>query len=662
MAQAVQRAAATGRHLVVQAGTGTGKSLAYLLPAILSGKRVVVATATKALQDQLASKDLPFLAAQLGERAPFTFALLKGRSNYLCRQRANETMGSSPSNTPDTGDVLPAPQMLFGPPDLQPPLRRTPVSDTPLDVPAGLGSQIRELLSWAHTSPTGDRAELPFEPHPQAWAAVSVGTRECPGAFRCPSGGNCFAEQARGRAAAADIVVVNTHLYATHVASDGAVLPDHELLIFDEAHEVEEVMANGLGVELTGGRLRALAQGARALLGAEDAGIIDGLLESASRVDSALLARTGQRVLWSPPGRHTDPSHPTPDEELVSALELAGGRVEQLSATLRRSEHNGQDSAAPDKDLSTRRTRALLAAGHLSVDITTLRATGSDSVAWVEGQGAAGRNPVLRSAPIAVGPLLAERLWPKVIAVLTTATVPLEIETRLGLPPETTDRLDVGSPFPYGDAALLYCPTHLPDRRGPDAESALHKELERLILAAGGRTLALFTSWRAMESAVEALRPRLPHRVLAQSDLPKPKLIDAFRSEESACLFATLSFWQGVDVPGATLSLVAIDRLPFPRPDDPVLQARRDLAGEAAFRSVDLPRAATLLAQGVGRLIRSMTDTGVVAVLDRRLATAGYRKTLLAALPPMRFTTDPQEPIAFFHRTLRSASGEPPGQ
>jgi ATP-dependent DNA helicase DinG len=265
----------------------------------------------------------------------------------------------------------------------------------------------------------------------------------------------------------------------------------------------------------------------------------------------------------------------------------------------------------------------------------------------------------LRRAPIEVGPVLAEVLWPAVTAVLTSATVPPLVEDRLGLPPNTV-RLDVGSPFPYRQHAVLYCAAHLPDRRSPEAPAAMHDELEALIAAAGGRALALFTSWRAMQAAVEALRPRLDHRILAQNDLPKAKLLEAFSAEESSCLFATISFWQGVDVPGPTLSLVTIDRLPFPRPDDPLLEARRDRAGDAAFRLVDLPRATTLLAQGAGRLIRSTTDTGVVAVLDPRLAKAGYRRTMLEALPPMRLTTKRPEVLDFL-RSIAAAAPSPAG-
>ena len=245
---------------------------------------------------------------------------------------------------------------------------------------------------------------------------------------------------------------------------------------------------------------------------------------------------------------------------------------------------------------------------------------------------------------------MARRLWPGVTAVLTSATVPPGLAERLGLPPAATDELDVGSPFPYRQCSLLYCATHLPDPRREGAAEALHEELGTLITAAGGRTLALFTSWRAMHGAAEALRAVLRFPILAQGDLPKPALLERFTAEPAACLFATMSFWQGVDVPGPTLSLVTVDRLPFPRPDDPLLQARRERAAEAAFRLVDLPRAATLLAQGAGRLIRSATDTGVVAVLDPRLARAGYRRVLLEAMPPMRRTVDRAEVCAFLER------------
>ena len=652
MAQAVAHAIEEGRHLVVQAGTGTGKSLAYLLPAVQSARRVIVATATKALQDQLATNDLPFLAAQLGDESPLRFAVLKGRSNYLCRQRAAENAGRvlEPGSPVDGAE-----RRLFtmaGDP-------ATVAPDTPNAPEAGTGDssetdtgpvadEVRRLLAWAASSPTGERGELHFEPSSRAWAMLSVSAGECPGAFRCPSGGSCFAEQARTRAAAADVVVVNTHLYATDVASDGAVLPEHDIVVFDEAHEVEDVMTAGLGLEVTPGRFRALATTARALIGVGDAGIANGVADVAELLADTLRTAAGRRVLTTGHGdvevNAPDIDTERRDAELTHVLGLGRGRVDALVDALRRAE---ADPSIEITDTGTRRARALQAAGHLTDDLRALASMGDDSVAWVEASGPGGRALTLRMAPVDVGPVLAERLWPKVTAVLTSATVPPLLERRLGLPVERTDRLDVDSPFPYQTSALLYCAAELPDRRSPAAEAAIHDELVRLIQAAGGRTLALFTSWRAMQKAVEAVRARLVFRVLAQNDLPKTRLIETFAIDDEVCLFATMSFWQGIDVPGPTLSLVAIDRIPFPRPDDPLLEARRERAGDRAFQVVDLPRAATLLAQGTGRLIRSATDAGVVAVLDRRLATAGYRQTLLNALPPMRLTTDAEEVVAF---------------
>jgi len=327
---------------------------------------------------------------------------------------------------------------------------------------------------------------------------------------------------------------------------------------------------------------------------------------------------------------------------LSEVITLATGRVGRLVSLLRQAERDRPDNEATGE--RSRRDRLILAAGHLSDDLTKLTSLTDDEVAWVDG---GSRSPSLRVSPIDVGPLLTERLWSEVTGVLTSATVPIGLVKRLGLPEDTTDQLDVGSPFDYREHAMLYVAKSIPDRRRPESEPAIHIELEALITAAGGRTLALFTSWRAMNTAVEVLRDRLPFPVLAQSDLPKPALVEAFRDSEETCLFATMGFWQGVDLPGRTLTLVTIDRIPFPRPDDPVLQARRDRAGSGAFSVVDLPRAGTLLAQGAGRLIRSTQDRGVVAVLDSRLATARYRGALLARVPPMRRSVDRSDVVAF---------------
>ncbi len=693
MATAVGRAIEDARHLVVQAGTGTGKSLAYLIPAALSGQRVVVATATKALQDQLATKDLPLVSRAL--KGSFSFAVLKGRSNYVCRQRVSEVGGR--------GEQLSLQAGAADPPDADDPLAEAAAAEGAVDpVEVGrLGDQVRRLVRWADETTTGDRSELDFEPHYRAWAMVSTTARECPGAFRCPAGRDCFAEDARARAAEAEVVVVNTHLYGAHLASGGAVLPPHQVVIFDEAHEVEEVMTDSLGVEIGPGRFRALAASARPLCDPGDSGVdpVDAVSDLSDLVQRVLRPLVGMRVppadlgvgppatepvgtvggpaedeplglelglapvtdrpaTWAQRGRitatatatATGPVRTTASEPgLGEVLALASGRVARLVDALQRSAREaGDDEAAA---VRSRRDRVLLAAGHLAGDLARVGALTDDEVAWVDG---GDRSPSLRVSPIDVGPLLSEQLWGTVTGILTSATVPLGLPERLGLPEGTCDSLDVGSPFDYRGHALLYVAQSLPDRRRPEAEPALHDELEVLINAAGGRTLALFTSWRAMNAARDALAERLSFTLLSQSDLPKPALVAAFAADESACLFATLGFWQGVDIPGRTLSLVTVDRIPFPRPDDPVLDARRERAGSSAFSTVDLPRAGTLLAQGAGRLIRSADDRGVVAVLDSRLATARYRGALLARVPPMKRTIDRGEVVAFLQAIAAS--------
>jgi ATP-dependent DNA helicase DinG len=703
MAEAVARSIARRRHLVVQAGTGTGKSLAYLIPAVLSGERVVVATATKALQDQLAGNDLPLVADAVGR--DISFAVLKGRGNYLCRERISELGGRGEQLTLSSGD---SGETVAVETDAVPveadarPAGGAANADGDAGEIGHLGEQVRRLLDWADVTTSGDRAELEFEPHFRAWAAVSTTARECPGAFRCPSGRDCFAEDARARAAAADVVVVNTHLYGAHLASGGAVLPPHEVVVFDEAHEVEEVMTDSLGVEIGPGRFRALAASARPLLDPSAPGAVsavDAVSEVADLFQRAIAPLAGQRISRHQivgtveDGTRAEPEGPEPLERpepvqaeplglelgladvpgrvvkaskrkaaaaveagdpataldgearLVQVVNLATGRVGRLVESLRAAERGARDSESTA--VASRRDRALLAAGHLSDDLSRILALTGDEVAWVDG---GARSPSLRISPIDVAPLLAERLWGMVTGVLTSATVPIALGERLGLPPESTEEIDVGSPFDYRSHAMLYVARQLPDRRRPEAEPALHDELEALIEAAGGRTLALFTSWRSMNLAVEALRDRLSVPILSQSDLPKPALIEAFSRDQSTCLFATLGFWQGVDVPGRTLSLVTIDRIPFPRPDEPVLQARRDRAGAGAFNMVDLPRAGTLLAQGAGRLIRTAHDRGVVAVLDSRLATARYRHALLARVPPMKRSVERGEVVDFLQQ------------
>ncbi len=597
MAEAVARAIADERHLVVQAGTGTGKTFAYLVPAVLAGRRVVVTTATKALQDQLAEKDLPFLAEHLDES--LSWAVLKGRSNYVCLQRVREV---------EAGEQL---ALDVGP--------RPPTEE------------VAALVAWAGRTETGDRAELEREPSARAWAAVSVGPRECPGAAACPKGEPCFTERARRAAAEAEIVVVNTHLYGLHLATGGAVLPEHDVVIVDEAHQLEDTIAATAGLEVTGGRFVALARTVGAII--DDREMVDSIAVLGDRWKAALAEDLGRRLRRGLEG------------DAAVVRDLARNRLDLVMAALR-----GVTDDGPG-DVGTRKQRAMKAATTLVEDLDAIAEIRGDDVAWVEGTP---ENPVLRVAPVDVAELLRETAWADTTAVLTSATLPATLPDRLGLVDGTFTARDVGSPFDYGHQALLYCAADLPDPRSPSFDEAVHGELEALITAAGGRTMALFTSYRALRAAVEALRARLDVPVLAQDDLTKAALVRRFTDEPEACLFATMGFWQGVDVPGATLSLVTIDRLPFPRPDDPLLQARREHARADAFRVVDLPRAATLLAQGTGRLIRTATDRGVVAVFDPRLATnTSYRWDIVRALPPMRRTRDRSDAERFL-REIRS--------
>ncbi len=582
MCHAVAQAMDSGRHLVVAAGTGTGKSLAYLVPLVLGDGPSVVATATKTLQDQLVDKDLPQLAEALGR--PVRFAVLKGRSNYLCLQRLEEHLEDDQQR---------------------------------MDIADGPNAEINRLAAWAGQTDTGDRAELEFEPSPAAWDALSVSGRECPGAQRCPSGPVCFAEKARHRADVADIVVVNTHLYCLHLFSDTPLLPEHDTVVIDEAHGLEDIVSDTAGLSLTGGRFDELARSIRAVVAESDSAAN---LEDAGELLRGALA----------PFRDKPLPIPLPAELQDSAV-LSRGRVEQAIIELR---------AVPDDapgDVAPRKLRAMLAAGALAEDLARAVEATPAEVAWVSGTESA---PAWRIAPIQLGDLLTEHLWERTTTVLTSATIPMNLGEVLGLNPDEHEAIDVGSPFDYEANGLLYCAKHLPDPRNPGYEPALHEELAALIEAAGGRTLALFTSYRAMDRAAEVLREQLDFEIYTQRDLPKSELLRRFTAETDSCLFATMSFWQGVDVPGESLSLVAIDRLPFPRPDDPLLEARRERYGSEAFRLVDLPRAATRLAQGVGRLIRRGDDRGVVAVLDSRMANAGYRWELVQALPQFPRTAE----------------------
>lgn len=606
MAEAVANAVKRSEHLVVQAGTGTGKSLAYLVPALLSEKRTIIATATKALQDQLANKDLPFLSEHLDH--PFEWAILKGRSNYVCRQRLDEL--------DDVGDQL----QLDG------------LSD------GADSDEIDAIREWAETSGTGDRATLDFEPRNRTWAAVSIGPRECPGRNRCPRGDDCFAEMARDKAAAADVLVVNTYLYGIDLASDGAILGDHDLVVIDEAHQIEDIMSTTFSWEVAGGRFVNLARNCGAII--SDEALITKLFNAGDNIMNELEALVGERLVDGLP------------VDLHKALDEGRTTANSALQALR----NVDDDKLTGKaklDVATRKQRAMQAGTALVEDIDLIMSEPAGMVSWVDGPV---RSPTLKVTPVEIGELLSDSLWNNRTAILTSATIPEGMASRIGLEEEPHTELDVGSPFDFEESVLLYCPVTIPEPREPAYREAMLAELEELMLAAGGRTLALFTSYRAMNDAAEHLDGQMPFTVYTQGDLPKPALLEAFIDDEESCLLATMSFWQGIDVPGRSLSLVVIDKLPFPRPDDPVLQARRELAGPQAFRLIDLPRAATLLAQGAGRLIRTKTDVGVVAVLDQRLATKrAYRWDMINALPPMRRTKDRAETVAYLNE-IREAN------
>ncbi|CAN5596230.1 ATP-dependent helicase DinG [soil metagenome] len=594
MADRVAQCLAEGGHLVVQAGTGTGKSLAYLVPAIVSQRKVVVVTATKALQDQLARKDLPFLAEASG--VAFDHAVLKGRSNYLCRQRLDEVTGSAQSQL-----------------DLE-------------GITAVNREQINLLAAWAEQTDSGDIADLDWSPADSTWRSLTVSSDECPGATRCPRGGDCFAEHARYRAMEADITVVNMHLYGIDVATDGAILPQHEVVVVDEAHLLEDVISDTVGVQITPGHFRAAAAVLRRII--DDPRLVGALADAGQLVHDELEPRLGERL---------------GDDDSLEALAAARLRIDAGLAALAAVD-SGSD------DVKQRRLRAQNVLGALAGALDAVAEPARDDVRFVAGTPVA---PKLVQAPLNVAPVLKQHLWSRRAAVLTSATIPASLPRRLGLDGVVVH--DVGSPFDYEQHGLLYCAAHLPDPRADGYRELLHAELGSLITAAGGRTLALFTSWRAMEAAAVAVGELVDVPILTQGQLPKPSLLARFADEEATCLFATVGLFQGVDVPGRTLSLVTIDRLPFPRPDDPLLQARRQLLGPTAFREIDVPRAAMLLAQASGRLIRTSDDRGAVAVFDPRLATASYRWQIVNALPPMRRTKHRHEIESF----LRQVTGEP---
>ncbi|MGB8195830.1 MAG: ATP-dependent DNA helicase [Acidimicrobiales bacterium] len=595
MVRSVAAAFSRRKTTVIEAGTGIGKSLAYLIPAAMSGQRVVVATATKNLQDQLAQKDAPTVAANApGVRV----AVLKGRQNYLCRNRVHSVGGAT--------------QLSF---------------DDGSDVPKGVADQMRRILQWSNETETGDRDELPFEVDQRAWRGLSVTPQECLHRANCPQGQNCFAELAKDRAAESSILIVNTHLYASHLASGSTILPAHEFVVFDEAHDILDIFASLLGTSLNATRLRALAAVARPLLTSEFAARCQDLVTTADRFAASLQIQYDRNELTGL------------DEDCARELSRANELVVALVEGLRSLTTSGADAEA-------RKIRALGPAIHLQNDLARVNNVRAGELLFLAKRD---REVDVEISLVDVGPRLADDLWGNVTAVLTSATIPDTLPKSLGLGATPIEHFD--SPFDYAANSLLYVPDNFPARNDTGAEAAIIEELVQLITAAGGRTLALFTNRSVMNRVADAVEPRLETEVLVQGTKSRQKIIEEFRDNAEASLFAVASFWQGIDVPGHSLSLVTIDRLPFSVPNDPLAEARRSNS-ERPFYEVDLPRATMLLAQGVGRLIRNSTDRGVVAVLDTRLAQSSYRSAMFKKLPPMKRTRDRDQVLAFL-RSLR---------
>lgn len=628
MATAVEHSLHSGEHLVVQAGTGTGKSLAYLVPALAhaieESSPVVVSTATIALQRQLVDRDLPRLAEALAPslaRKP-RFAILKGRGNYLCLNKLHNGAASD-QEAPDT---------LFEP-----------------FAASALGRDVQRLNDWAETTKTGDRDELKPGVPDRSWSQVSVSARECLGATRCPFGTECFAELARLDAGQSDVVVTNHALLAIDAIADINILPEHDAVIVDEAHDLvdrvtsvatQELSAVGLTVTIrrigrlvspeTASRFEASSATFSSLIHDSRPGTIDRADEETVTYLTALRDAAAAARTEIPTGQSTDPATAAARTEAVAALDDI---VDAASLAL---------ACWAEPDITAR-----------------------PNVVWLDHEDNRGTvRPVLRIAPLSVAGLLRTRLFGQRTVVLTSATLVLggkfdTMAASWGLPVRVPDKstdtdsttparatwhgIDVGSPFQHEKSAILYLARHLPAPGRDGVGAATLDEIETLVRAAGGRTLGLFSSMRAAKEASEEMRTRLDTPVLCQGDDATSILVEQFSADPQTSLFGTLSLWQGVDVPGPSLSLVLIDRIPFPRPDDPLRAARQraiSARGGNGFMAVAGTQAALLLAQGTGRLLRGAQDRGVVAVLDSRMATAGYGGFLRASLPPFWSTHD----------------------
>jgi ATP-dependent DNA helicase DinG len=618
MAEAVERAFDTGEHLAVQAGTGTGKSLAYLVPAIAkaidAGEPVIVSTATIALQRQLFDRDLPRLAEALADHLPRKpeIALLKGRGNYLCLNKIHNGSTEAPGEDGSQEELF------------------DPIAAT------ALGRDVQRLTTWASDTETGDRDEVVPGVPDRSWSQVSVSARECIGASRCPFGTDCFAERARDRAAGADVVVTNHALLAIDAIAEATVLPEHDLLVVDEAHELVDRVTGVATAELSATTLGVAHRRAARLVEPE----------VAERLEAA-TATFSSAIHDGSPGRMD-----SLDDEMATDLTVLRDAVDKVRSAI--------DTSPSDPKAAAARTEAVTALADISATANRILSSFGPSipdrtdVVWLDHEvSRSGTRAVLKVAPLSVSNLLRDRVFGRSTVILTSATLTIggtfdAMARAWGLAGEDATPawrgIDVGSPFAHAKSGILYVAAHLPPpgRDGSGSAEQLD-EIEALVSAAGGRTLGLFSSMRAAKAAAEVMRERLSTPVLCQGDDATSALVRQFSEDDETSLFGTLSLWQGVDVPGPSLSLVMIDRIPFPRPDDPLITARQRAVaahGGNGFMAVAASHAALLLAQGAGRLLRKSDDRGVVAVLDSRMATAGYASFLRASLPPFWATTD----------------------
>ena len=626
MTKTVAMALRKKRHLLVQAGTGTGKSLAYLVPAVVhaldSERPVLVSTATLALQAQIMGRDLPRLLENLDEELerPVDVALVKGRANYVCKHKLD---GGFPEEDDDQALFSVAAEPGGGVSTFEPSSR--------------LGKEIVMLREWAQTTETGDRDDLPEGVTDRAWRQVSVNAVDCIGARKCPMAAECFSELAREKAQDADLVVTNHAMLAIDAFEGLEVLPEHDAVIVDEAHELAERVTSAVTAQLSSQMIQAAASSARK----HTAINVEGLQSAATAVEAAFhlvesgllprglnpqqseaveLARNAARTALSD-------SKPSGDAEADAGRKTARARLQAVQDTANRMLESPQ-----------------------TPDVIWLSRPGSFSPGKGYQEASLEESPLIYVAPTSVAARLREGLFGDRTVVLTSATLTIgdsfdPVAGSLGLVGEKApdwDAVDVGSPFDYPKQGMLYVAQHL---SAPSLKTAEQQrdELAGLIEASGGATLALFSSRRAAEDAAEDLRERLNVPILCQGDSTMSALVKQFAEEEETCLFGTMSLWQGVDVPGRSCRLVAIDRIPFPRPDDPLNSARsQEIArsGGNGFMQVAATHAATRLAQGAGRLIRTAEDRGVLAILDSRLATARYGGFLKKSMPDFWATTD----------------------